>query len=93
MLRIAEDSLISDRELPESFARCVATLSTESSPTPDIVKSLCKELIKKYLHVREGEFKQALEELTLTKTGAVVSATQNLRDSLKTYSVTQKRKR
>lgn len=93
LLRIAEDSLISDRELPESFARCVATLCTESSPTPDIVKSLCKELIKKYLHAREGEFKQALEELTLTKTGAVVSASQNLRDSLKTYSVTQKRKR
>lgn len=92
LLRVAEDSLTSDLELRESFTNCVASLNTESTTAPDI-QSICKEFIKKYLHAREGEFKEAVEELSLNKTGAVVSASQNLRDSLKTYSINEKRKR
>lgn len=91
LLRIAEDSLLSNLELSDSFDKCVKDLRRESSP--ETVKTVCKELILKYLHVREGEFKAAMEELALKDRGAVVNASQNLRDTLKTFSIREKRKR
>jgi hypothetical protein len=90
MLRIAEDCLTNDLELSSVFLDIVQKSSLNVNPP--IAQSVMKELVKKYLHAREGEFKDAQEEIELSKTDSVVSSSQNLRDTLKTFSVTKKRK-
>ena len=57
LLKIVEDSLLSDLQLEKSLDEHVAALCTKT-PAPDMhmVKSLYKELIKNYLHAREGKY-------------------------------------
>ena len=87
-------SLVMNDQLKKCFKGCVSSIINDVSIniTENIMDNLFIEISCKITNSRINELLQAQREIDLEKSGKVVNASQSLRDTLKTFSISKERK-